>query len=321
VSILEEFFGMKHYSVMLVPDQGQIRSYNVSSRMVLAVASLSVLLVAFGCWGIFSVSKTTQQARALNAAKQLLQVEKAQSVAEIDKLRERLLAEQKKMSVYARSLGQIQARLSRLDSLGAKLVDVASLSKSEFDFGLQPAFGGPRLVQPSLSGLEDHMTANLRFLDQRLGQLDAQLSVINYSLQEKRSESNARPHAWPTEGGWLSSRYGQRMDPFTGEPARHEGVDIANRFGAPVLAAGRGVVTFAGKMTDFGYMVDIEHGYGYKTRYGHLSGIAVKPGDIVEDGQLIGRIGSTGRSTGPHLHFEVHRYGQHIDPSGFLPRS
>ncbi|HXH72540.1 MAG TPA: M23 family metallopeptidase [Mariprofundaceae bacterium] len=312
---------MKHYSLMLVPDQGPIRSFAISSRSLLVAASVFFLLVVFGCWGIYGLSRVGQQANALDLAKQMLAAEKAQNAAEVDQLRERLLAEQKKMTVYARSLGQIQARLSRLDSLGSKLVDVAALNKSEFDFGLQPAFGGPRIVQPSLSGLEDHMSDNLRFLDQRLGRLDAQLSVINYSLQEKRSEANAKPHAWPTEGGWISSHYGQRMDPFTGEPARHEGVDIANRFGAPVLAAGRGVVTFAGKMTDFGYMVDIDHGYGYATRYGHLSGITVKPGDIVEDGQLIGRIGSTGRSTGPHLHYEVHRYGQHIDPASFLPRS
>lgn len=312
---------MKRYSLMLVPDQGEIRSYTVSQRLLLTVTSASVLLFAFGCWGVYSVSKAQQQASALNAARQLLQVEKAQNASEVDQLRERLLAEKKKMSVYARSLGQIQARLSRLDSLGSKLVDVASLNKSEFDFGLQPAFGGPRIVQPSMSSLEEHMTDNLRFLDQRLGQIDAQLSVINYALQEKRSEMNARPHDWPTEGGWISSHFGKRMDPFTGEPAIHEGVDIANRFGAPVLAGGRGIVTFAGKMTDFGYMVDIDHGYGYKTRYGHLSGITVKPGDIVEDGQLIGRIGSTGRSTGPHLHYEVHRYGRRIDPMGFLPRT
>ncbi|MDX8407405.1 MAG: M23 family metallopeptidase, partial [Mariprofundaceae bacterium] len=127
-------------------------------------------------------------------------------------------------------------------------------------------------------------------------------------------------HAWPTEGGWLSSNYGRRTDPFTGQPANHYGVDIANRFAAPVLSASRGVVTFAGKMKDVGYMVDVDHGYGYKTRYGHMSSLAVKVGDVVDDSQLLGRIGSSGRSTGPHLHFEVHLHGKHINPATFLPR-
>lgn len=235
-------------------------------------------------------------------------------------LKNELVAEKKKVGVYSRTLAQLEARVSRLDALGSRLVDVAALDKSEFDFGLQPAFGGPRVVQASFAGLDSRLNHDLDYLDQRLGQLDAQLAVIEYALQEKRSEAVARPHAWPTEGGWLSSTYGMRADPFTGENERHQGVDIANRFGAPVLAAARGVVTFAGKMKDFGYMVDIDHGYGYRTRYGHMSSLVVKPGDVVEDGQLIGRIGSSGRSTGPHLHYEVHRYGRHINPRPFLPR-
>jgi murein DD-endopeptidase MepM/ murein hydrolase activator NlpD len=223
------------------------------------------------------------------------------------------------MSLYARTLGQMQARILRLDSLGEKLVEVSSLDKKEFDFGLQPAFGGPRLVPASLAGkigLSDHM----QHISTRLSNLDTQLAAIDYLLQGDRIEKNAKPHAWPSEGGWLSSRFGMRADPFTGERAVHRGVDIANRFGAPVLSTSRGIVTFAGKMKDFGYMVDIEHGYGYKTRYGHLSSLAVKVGDEVSDSQLVGRVGSSGRSTGPHLHYEVHRNGKSLNPATFLPR-
>jgi len=118
----------------------------------------------------------------------------------------------------------------------------------------------------------------------------------------------------------LSSVYGWRADPFTGEKALHRGVDIANRYGAPALAASHGIVVFAGKMKDFGYMVEISHGYGYRTRYGHLSQVNVKVGDEIKHGHLLGRIGSSGRSTGPHLHYEVHRYGHHLNPNRFLPR-
>lgn len=103
--------------------------------------------------------------------------------------------------------------------------------------------------------------------------------------------------------------------------ASHKGIDIGNRYGAGVLAASRGIVVFAGKRSGYGYMVEILHGFGYKTRYGHLSRILVQVGDVVEDGQKIAHIGSSGRSTGPHLHYEVHRYGDTVNPTGFIPKN
>ncbi len=304
---------------MLVPESGQVRSYRISRRLVTVCAFLLFSLAIFGSWGAYSLYSSHSLSAELQQARQQLELARSIHEQEISRLQSQVNAEQEKMAVYARTLGQLQAKISRLDSLGEKLVEVASLDKKEFDFGLQPAFGGPRLIQSPISadmGLHDHV----QHVSSRLSSLDSQLAAIDYLLQGSREEKNARPHAWPSEGGWLSSHYGMRADPFTGERAVHRGVDIANRFGAPVLAASRGVVTFAGKMKDFGYIVDIEHGYGYKTRYGHLSSLAVKVGDEVSDNQLIGRIGSSGRSTGPHLHYEVHRNGRPLNPLTFLPR-
>ncbi len=286
---------------------------------MIASLFLMVLLVTFGSWGAYGVYHTQTISSKLKNSEQQLELARSMHEQEMIRLSEQVSAEQQKASVYARTLGQMQAQISRLDSLGEKLVEVASLDKKEFDFGLQPAFGGPRLAQSSINtdmGINEHM----QHVSSRLSNLDTQLAAIDYLLQGTREEKNARPHAWPSEGGWLSSHYGLRADPFTGESAVHRGVDIANRFGAPVLATSRGVVTFAGKMKDFGYMVDVEHGYGYKTRYGHLSSLAVKVGDEISDNQLIGRVGSSGRSTGPHLHYEVHRNGRSLNPSNFLPR-
>jgi len=233
-------------------------------------------------------------------------------------LQSRLDAKRKQLAVYARNIGTIQVRLTRLDALGSKLVDQASLDSAEFDFGLQPAFGGPR-VSASNVALND-LDLSIGRLDARLADLDVQLAAVDYLMEQKREKHAARPHAWPSEHGWISSNYGLRADPFTGERARHNGVDIANRFGAPVLAASRGIVTFAGKMRDFGHMVEVDHGYGYITRYGHMSALAVHVGDEVTDSQMLGRVGSSGRSTGPHLHYEVHRFGRHLNPRKFLPR-
>ncbi len=308
------------YSLMLVPESGRIRRITVSRGMLLSAGLLLAGLLSFGVWGVYSSWQVGRLATALEQTRHALDHAQSRYDSQLATWQDKTAAAQKKLAVYARTLGQMQARLSRLDALGRKLVDVASLDKAEFDFTVQPAFGGPRQSRPDYAGLEAGMHAGLEYMDGRLDQLDAQLAAIDYMLENERSLSQARPHAWPSEGGWLSSSYGRRTDPFTGQPTNHYGVDIANRFGAPVLAASRGIVTFAGKMKDFGHMVEVDHGYGYKTRYGHMSSVAVKAGDVVEDNQILGRIGSSGRSTGPHLHYEVHLHGRHINPAPFLPR-
>jgi len=311
----------RNYSLMLVPESGRIRRISLSSGMLISAALMLVALFSFGSWGVYSSYKVEQLALTLEQSQHALDHAQSRYDVKMAEWQDETVSDQKKLAVYSRTLGQMQARLSRLDSLGSKLVNVAALDKSEFDFGVQPAFGGPRQTRPDFSGLEAGLHDGLKYLDGRMEQLDTQLAAIDYMLENNRSVAHAKPHAWPTEGGWLSSNYGRRMDPFTGNPANHYGVDIANRFGAPVLASSRGIVTFAGKMKDFGYMVDVDHGYGYKTRYGHMSSVSVKVGDVVNDSQILGRIGSSGRSTGPHLHYEVHLHGMHINPASYLPRS
>lgn len=311
---------MKQFSLLVVPDEGQTVSWRVTSRTITWLIVLMVALVAFGGYGIFATIRDRHQSLALDHAKQAVRLADNQQEQRLADLRSKLTDEIKKNGVFARNIGQIEARLSRLDSLGKRLVDVASLDKNDFDFSVKPAFGGPRQPVSDASARSAlDIGKNIQSMDVQMSRLDTQLAAIDFMLQGKKNELAARPHDWPTEGGWLSSPYGLRSDPFTGEPEMHRGVDIANHYGAPVLAAARGVVSFAGKTPDFGNMVIIDHGYGYKTRYGHMSALLVKVGDLVQANQEIGRIGSTGRSTGPHLHFEVYRYGMHLDPAGFLP--
>ncbi len=293
----------------------------VISRNLLIVSMVAFLgAMTFGVWGVFGLMQTNQFSQALKQSEDALAQAKRAGNIQLESLQDQLHAEQEKQAVYARTLGQVQARMARLDALGSRLVDVASLDKSEFDFSLEPAFGGPRMQQPEIFVAQSNLREDLQDMDGHLKQLDAQLVAIDYMLSNRHEVLDATPHAWPTEGGWLSSRFGRRIDPFNGHPAQHYGVDIANRAGAPVLSASRGVVAFAGKMVDFGYVVDIEHGYGYKTRYAHMGNVAVKVGDVVQGNQLVGSIGSTGRSTGPHLHYEVRRFDKLINPKSFLPR-
>jgi murein DD-endopeptidase MepM/ murein hydrolase activator NlpD len=129
-----------------------------------------------------------------------------------------------------------------------------------------------------------------------------------------------RPEGWPTDGGWLSSDFGHRIDPFSGEPAMHEGLDIANDKGSPVEAIAPGVVVWAGERPGYGKLVEIDHGNGYRTRYGHCSAVTAHVGERVSKGEAIAKVGDTGRSTGPHIHLEVLRDGKQIDPRKFVER-
>jgi len=298
---------------------GEIFGIVMGRKVLLTGLFLLSAMMGFGVWGAYSIYQTGQLSVELEQTQRALELVQLRKDARAAELQEQMLADEQKLAVYARALGQMQARISRLDMLGAKLVNVASLDKAEFDFGLEPAFGGPRQSQLTHNTGAD-IEGRMKSLDERLKQLGTQLTAVDFMMETKRDAQAARPHAWPTEGGWISSRFGPRTDPFNGTPSQHYGVDIANRHGAPIVAASRGVVTFAGKMEDFGYVVDVEHGHGYKTRYAHMGSMVANIGDVVEANQLLGRIGSTGHSTGPHLHYEVRRYGQLINPRSFLPR-
>jgi len=311
---------MKKQLMMSTSSSGELFGIVIGRKLLIASMACLFGVLTIGAWGAFGLMQTGQFSQALKQSEQALEHARIASAIQLESLQHQLQAEQEKQAVYARTLGEIQSRMARLDALGARLVHVAALDESEFDFSLEPAFGGPRLEQPAMFVAQSNLRDDLHNMDGHLNQLDAQLVAIDYILENRHAALDAKPHAWPTEGGWISSRFGRRIDPFSGQPAQHYGVDIANRSGAAIVSASRGVVTFAGEMIDFGYVVDIEHGYGYKTRYAHMGGLAVKLGDVVAGNQVIGRIGSSGRSTGPHLHYEVRRFDKLINPKSFLPR-
>jgi len=308
---------VRHFSLMLVPDSGPVRSYHIQKSWLISFTLFFVLLTSLGVWGVYSAYQTEQLTVALEKAQQNLRLVRSQQKNDHLNMQAQLDAEHEKIAVYTRTLGDLKARMARLDAFGKHLVQVSKMKDSTFDFDVPPAMGGPRIYGEVL-GTQD-LGQRMVSMNAQLSHLDAQLVAIDVLLQGDREEKVAKPHAWPSEDGWLSSHFGMRDDPFTGAPALHKGVDIANRFGAPVLAASRGVVVFSGKMKGYGYLIEIEHGYGYRTRYAHMSASLVKAGDLVKDAQLIGRVGSVGRSTGPHLHFEVLHFGHQIDPEPFLP--
>jgi len=311
---------LKKEMLISTSSSGKLFAFVMSRRLVISATLLLLVSISFGIWGTVNSIRHEQLRLALDDRDARLQQLQARTNQQIAALNERLKAEQEKIAVYARALGEMQARMARLDALGSRLVEVASLDRSDFDFGLQPAFGGLRQQSGQRLLAQVDLRNGIDSTLKRMKQIDAQLAAVDFMLGKQHAERDAKPHSWPTIGGWISSGFGARIDPFTGAPAQHYGVDIANHFGAPILAASSGVVTFAGKMDDFGYVVDIEHGHGYKTRYAHMSSLAVNVGDVIETKHIIGRIGSTGHSTGPHLHFEVRQYGKLVNPAPFLKR-
>lgn len=225
---------------------------------------------------------------------------------------------QERLDALASRVGDMNAHVIRLDALGRRLTEMAKLDKGEFNFDQAPAVGGPEaslegpaVVAPDLSRVLDDLTRQIHDRERQLGVLESLISTRNLSRK-------IVPDGRPVMQGWISSYFGQRPDPFTGRIAYHAGVDFAGPEGSQVVAVASGVVTFSRDRFGYGKCVEINHGNGYVTRYGHNSKLLVALGDTVQKGQPIALIGSTGRSTGPHLHFEVLKAGRAVDPMTFV---
>ena len=222
---------------------------------------------------------------------------------------------QSDLDALAAHIGQMQANVTRLNALGQRLVVVAKLDSDEFDFEHKPAYGGPK--QPD-SGSTIDLNTVLSDLNEQLHSREQQLSLLEDVIMRSELKKEARPAGRPIAKGWISSYYGKRTDPFSGKLEMHKGMDLAGKKGSDVIATASGVVTWSGDRYGYGNLVEINHGNGYVTRYGHNEEILVKVGDSVERGQTISRMGSTGRSTGPHVHYEVLLNNRQIDPIRFV---
>jgi murein DD-endopeptidase MepM/ murein hydrolase activator NlpD len=214
-------------------------------------------------------------------------------------------------------IGLLQAHVMRLDALGRKLVKMARIDKSEFDFESTPALGGPEAV--TNMGLEpDELTQAIDQLGFQLENREDQLVVLENLVLNENLQKEVQPSGRPIVKGWISSYYGMRTHPLSGRREMHKGIDFAGKLGGPVIAVAKGVVTYAGKRYGYGQVIDIAHGNGYTTRYAHNSRLLVSVGDTVDKGFQIAEIGSSGRSTGPHVHFEVLKNGRVTNPVRFI---
>lgn len=218
------------------------------------------------------------------------------------------------LSAMARKLGEMQARMLQIESLGERVAGLAGLKPEEFK--PQPGTGGALVSGRELTLQE--LTQAMDQLDRSSGASVDWLTVIESRLFDQKIKQTLVPTEEPVAGGRVGSPFGFRIDPITGRSALHTGLDFPADTGTPIVAAAGGVVVVQDVHPAYGNMVEIDHGNNLITRYAHASRVHVTKGDIVKRGQRIAEVGSTGRSTGPHLHFEVWVSGVVQDPSRFL---
>jgi murein DD-endopeptidase MepM/ murein hydrolase activator NlpD len=237
--------------------------------------------------------------------------------------------EQQKQRVYLQNsldamairVGQMQAQVQRLDALGARLTKLAGMKPSEFQFSEPPAVGGPLVAFPEKKLSENGLKQQMDRLSHVVNDRSDKLTALQTLLLQNQLSRRLLPSMPPVHTGYYSSNFGWRIDPFTGQNAMHEGVDFVANAGTPIYASAGGVVDYAGLDGSYGNMVEIDHGNNIVTRYAHASKVVVKVGQVVRRGQKIAEVGSTGRSTGNHLHFEVRYKGVAQNPVRFLQKS
>ncbi|MES2917804.1 MAG: M23 family metallopeptidase [Pseudomonadota bacterium] len=284
------------------------RPVTVQLNPRLLMSGLGVVLVlcgAFGVGGYWAASRFLVPAPSVTAA------------TGVTNARDQLKAMTTRMA-------EMQAQLMRLDALGEHLAESANINTAEFqsDSRKKPPMGGP--LTEDMSVLSDGgagLSLRLQQLSEEIEMKEAQLQAIDSLMGGQRNLPKSYLAHMPVRSGYMSSNYGYRADPFTGRAAFHGGIDFAGPTGTHVFAVAPGIVTWAAEKAGYGQLVEVSHGDGITTRYAHASRLVAKVGDLVAKDQLIAYMGSTGRSTGSHLHYEVLRNGKQVDPATYIAQA
>lgn len=289
---------------------------HVSLRRMIAFTGLSLVAVmSAGIWAGFTLGErydTGDSADTAATELRSLLLEERRVIADAK-------AEQRAhMDALALRIAELQARLMRLDALGDRLVDIGKLDRDEFDFATPPPMGGVEDLIPGETQSAGELSAQMERIAGLLADREDKLSALEHVMMSRGLIAEVTPSGRPVKKGYLSSGFGKRTDPFKGKKSYHRGVDFAGKRGTEVIAVASGVVTRAKTVSGFGNVVEIRHADGYSTLYAHNKKNLVKSGEVVSKGQTIALLGSTGRSSGPHVHFEVHRNGKIINPLKFV---
>lgn len=304
--------------ILMQARRGEVSTFNVRRWQAVAAVLLFAAVIPVGAAYLgyrTAVAHPGIPPHKVQRVTVALQAELASQRKELDAARE---DSQAQMDGLAMRLGELQAQMMRLNALGERLTKLADLSEGEFDFSSPPPQGGPLRADVLQSMGTAEFELALDRLAERLDEGQRQLEVLSELLLTRNVSAQLRPSGNPVKNGWLSSPFGRRTDPLTGKTSWHDGIDIAGKAGTEVLATAAGVVTFAGEQDGYGKLVEVTHGNGLKTRYGHNQKLLVGVGEVVKRGDPLALLGSSGRSTGPHVHFEVLDNGKATDPAKYL---
>ncbi|HEX4618659.1 MAG TPA: M23 family metallopeptidase [Steroidobacteraceae bacterium] len=301
--------------ILLSRRDGRARQFNLGRPLtlgaVLATAAVIVgaafaggLLLGKGAHHNLALAETTRFGALLEQQKQ-----------EIAGLKQQL---QLRVDAMAMRIGEVNAHVVRLDALGKRLTEMADIDSREFNFDRDPPSGGPE--SEGVSAQIPDLSQMLAQLEQRADLRESQLAALENVILTRELKEEIHPEGRPVSSGYISSYFGERADPFDGLEKFHKGVDFAGNLGSDVVAVAAGVVTWAGERSGYGKLIEINHGDGYSTRYAHNQRALVSVGETVKRGEPIALMGSTGHSTGPHVHFEVLRNGRQVDPLSFIGR-
>jgi murein DD-endopeptidase MepM/ murein hydrolase activator NlpD len=243
---------------------------------------------------------------------------RAQIAAERDGLQQLEATSQRNVDALAVQLGEVQAQTLRLNALGQRLASAGKLDDGEFDFTQPPAMGGPEDPNAKPHSVSFDVGGEIAKMRAKLDTEETQLTVLEDLLLDRRVDSSLRPSGYPVTEGYIGSGYGERIDPINGSVEHHLGLDFDAAIGTEIKAVADGVVTWNGDRPGYGNVIEIDHGNGYMTRYAHNQKNIAHVGERVHAGQVIARVGQTGRATGPHCHFEVWLNGHAVNPLTYV---
>ena len=299
--------------ILLPQSRAAARHVNIPVPAIVAGISVSAICLIGGL--SYLIAQSFAPVQPLAEVSQI-QADLVEQRAELNDLRDRA---REQIDALALRMGEFNARTIRLDALGSRLTKMADLDDGEFDFDSEAAVGGPvESVDVPEDGQIADFFSDMNSMDKALHDQEQQLSILEGLLMTRKLNERASPKGRPVKAGYISSYFGGRTDPFTGKGGNHRGVDFAGKRGSEIIAVAAGVVTYSGPRSGFGNLVEVNHGNGYVTRYAHNEVNLVAAGDSVQPGQTIALIGSTGRATGPHLHFEVRYKGRAVNPVKFI---
>jgi murein DD-endopeptidase MepM/ murein hydrolase activator NlpD len=301
--------------ILLSRRNGRARQFNLTRPVTLGVLAVATLAIVGGAFALgLQLGQGVHHRVALAETSRFAAI-LAQQKQQLAELRQQL---QLRVDAMAMRLGEVNAHVIRLDALGKRLTEMADIDSREFNFDHDPPTGGPE--GDAVSAQIPDLSSMLTRLEQSVELRDSQLAALENLILARELKEEIHPEGRPVTAGYISSYFGERADPFDGREAFHKGVDFAGALGSNVIAVAAGVVTWAGERSGFGKLVEINHGDGFVTRYAHNERMLVSVGQTVTRGEPIALMGSTGRSTGPHVHFEVLRNGRQVDPLSFIGR-